>query len=164
MRTTLFAKVAVASLIVALPVAYFALRPTGAGSIGYTAKQADREYALEAAGLSLAPGWRWPRAPIAAKAPDGGEMMYERGFGTQAADHYWYCSWASRAIDRRQAPSLRRRALTRATSLKKTYYFTRALAPDARSFVRAFLARAEQGHLSGLRRDVKLNCPRSSGD
>lgn len=90
-------------------------------------------------------------------------MMYERGFGRQAADHYWYCSWAARAVDQRVGTSARRQAVATAASLRKTYYFTTALAPDSRPFVDDLLERAQHGDLSGLRRDVTLNCPRTPG-
>jgi hypothetical protein len=162
-KPSLLAKIALAGVVVAVPLAYFAMRPHAARLTGYAPKQTTLEYRGEAAKLTLAPGWRWPSNPIASKAPDHRGMMYERGFGIQAADHYWYCSWASRAVDMRLAPSVRRRAVTVAVSLEDTYYFKRALAPDSRPFVSAFLARAKKGQLAGLKRDVVLNCPRTSG-
>jgi hypothetical protein len=162
-RRSLLAKLTIGIVIVAVPAGYFAMRPNAARFVAYTPKQTTLEYAREAAKLRLAPGWRWPSAPVASKAPDGRGMMYERGFGIQAADHYWYCSWASRAIETHLPASVRSRSITMAASLESTYYFKRALAPDSRPYVSAFLARAEHGDLAGLRRDVALNCPRAPG-
>jgi hypothetical protein len=90
-------------------------------------------------------------------------MMYERGFGAQAADHYWYCSWASRAVDPKVTRAARRNAVKMAVSLRDTYYFKKALAPESRPFVDNLLTRAEHGDLNGLKHDVILNCPRNRG-
>lgn len=148
-------------LIVAAPAAYLATRSSGETTrfVANTPKQARAEYRAEAASLTLAPGWRWPATPIPSTAPDGRGMMYEVGFGRQAADRYWYCSWATRAVDARVGPSARRQAVATAVSLRDTYYFKKALAPESRPFVDDLLARAQRGDLSGLRRDVRLNCP-----
>ncbi|HET6915264.1 MAG TPA: hypothetical protein VJP41_00615 [Gaiellaceae bacterium] len=157
-------KVGAIAVVSAVPAAVYTATRTNAGRfVAYTPKETTREYRAEAASLTLAPGWRWPSVPIASKGPDGRGMMYQRGFGTQAADHYWYCSWASRALDTHIKAAARRRAITMAASLRGTYYFKTALAPDSRPFVDNFLTRAERGHLAGLRRDVALNCPRSHG-
>lgn len=164
MRVSPIIKIAAVVLILAALAGYLATRSRGTSKfVAYTPKRATAEYRTEAAALTLAPGWRWPAAPLAKTGPDGRGMMYERGFGKQAADHYWYCSWASRALDEQVAPTDRAQALTTAVGLRKTFYFTTGLAPASRPFVDGFLTRAEHGDLSGLRRDVRLNCPKSVG-
>ena len=160
---SLLVKIAICAVIVAIPAGYLVTRPHAARLTGYTPKQTTLEYRKEAATLTLAHGWRWPMTPIASKGPDGGGMMYERGFGTQAADHYWYCSWASRAIDPHTEAASRQNAVKIAVSLRDTYYFKKALAPESRPFVDNLLSRAEHGELAGLERDVALNCPRTPG-
>ena len=164
MSRSLFIKFAACAVVLAVPAVYLATRSTAGRFVAHTPKQTTAEYQAEAAKLTLAPGWRWPSAPIASKAPDGRGMMYQQGFGTQAADHYWYCSWASRAFDTQIAAAARRQAIARAASVRNTYYFKSALAPDSRPFMDNFLTRAEAGHLAGLRRDVALNCPRSHSE
>jgi hypothetical protein len=152
-------------LIVAAPAAYLATRGSSETKRVVYAPEpiAAAAFRAEAAALTLAPGWRWPAVPIRRTAPDGRQMMYERGFGTQAADHYWYCSWAAHALDPRVRASARREAVATAASLRNTYYFTTALAPESRPLVEDLLSRAAHGDLRALRRDVELNCPRAPG-
>jgi hypothetical protein len=151
-------------LIVAAPAAYLATRGSSETTfVAYAPERTAAEFREEAAGLTLAPGWRWPAVPIPRTAPDGRRMMYERGFGTQAADRHWYCSWAAHALDPGVGASARRQAVANAASLRKTYYFTTALAPESRPLVEDLLSRAVHGDFRGLRRDVELNCPRAPG-
>lgn len=163
MSRSLLIKIAVCAVIVAIPAGYLVMRPHASGLTAYTPKRTTRDYRAEAASLTLAPGWRWPQTPIANKGPDGRGMMYERGFGQQAADHYWYCSWASRAVDPKTGTAARQNAVNTAISLRDTYYYKKALAPESRPFVDNLLTRAEHGNLSGLKRDVILNCPGNPG-
>jgi hypothetical protein len=117
------------------------------------------EFRAEAAGLELAPGWTWPAQPVAAVADDGRGIMYEKGWGRQAADYYWYCSWASRTLDPRLAEAERRAALGHVLEVRTTYYFKTALAPVSRPAFEEILMSAEQGDVRKLRRDYELNCP-----
>ncbi len=121
-----------------------------------TAVEATEEFRSEAAGLTLAPGFEWPAQPIAATAPDGAGMVYEKGFGRQAANHFWYCTWARTALTSEGAA--RNAALAQAVQIKDTYYYTTALAFESRPFFDRVLANAELGDLSGLSNDVNLNC------
>jgi hypothetical protein len=122
-------------------------------------KQTTREYRTEAASLSLAPGWTWPKAPVQSVGPDGRGRVYEAGWGMQAADYFWYCSWASRVIDQGISASDRSKALKQVLSIREKYFFTTALAPNSRPVFDQLLINAELGDGSGLRRDYELNCP-----
>jgi hypothetical protein len=164
-RVSRIAKIAAAVLLLAALTGYLASRSRGnLKFVSYTPIRATIEFRAEATSLRLAPGWSWPATPLAKTAPDGRGMMYERGFGKQAADHYWYCSWATRALDTRITPADRAQSVETAVGLRKTFYFTNALAPESRPFVDDFLTRAQQGDLSRLARDVKLNCPKMPGE
>ncbi len=121
-----------------------------------TAAETADEYRAEAAGLDLAPGFGWPATPILGTAPDGAAMVYEPGFGRQAANHYWYCTWARTAVTADAAQ--RDVALAEAMKIKDMYYYTDALAFESRPFFDQVLASAELGDLSGLSNDVNLNC------
>ena len=133
--------------------------------VALSARETLQEYRAEAATLTLAPGWTWPVAPIEDRAADGETIIYEPGFGRQAADFYWYCSWASRAIDRRLTASARTEAVDRVVSIRDKYYYTTSLAPESRPAFDELLANAERGRMTGLRRDYAVNClaPTASG-
>ncbi len=134
----------------------------GAQPDALTPHQATAEYRAEAAHLTLAPHWRWPATPIESTSPDGSGNVFQPGFGKQAADHYWYCSWSHRAVDPAVTPRQRGAALRQAVRLRTTYYFTEALAEDSRPIMQNTLDTAKLGDLSLLLRDVRLNCPAAS--
>lgn len=130
------------------------------GPAALTPAQAAAEYRAEAAGLTLAPTWRWPASPIGETGPDGAGVVYEPGYGRQSADYYWFCSWASRVVAGRVTEAQRRQALDRLVGIRGTYYYTNALDPESKPFFDQVLTSATLGDLSALRRDVQLNCPR----
>ena len=118
------------------------------------------EYFAEARRLRLAVGWTWPLDPIQA-VRDGQPVYYQTGFGTQAADSYWYCSWAATALqDSRHEPS-ERRAVAQLQRIRRLYYFTRSLDKNGRTLLSQELVTATRGNLKLLQRDVTLNCPHS---
>lgn len=163
MRKSVVGKLVPVLLIAAAITAYFGVRYVTASS-GLTAlspKETTREYRAEAASLRLAPGWTWPARPIRSVAFDGRGIMYEKGYGTQAADYYWYCSWAGRALDQAVGSSARREAVAEALRIRDKYYFETALAPVSRPAFDAVLDSAAAGDLRGLRRDYQLNCPKA---
>lgn len=129
------------------------------GPAALTPQQATDEYRSEAATLALAPKWSWPEQPIEAVAPDGSGMVYQPGFGKQAADNYWYCSWASHALAARPDSKQRTAAITELGRMRSMYYYTTALDPESRPALDQVLKTAALGDMSALRRDVKLNCP-----
>jgi hypothetical protein len=88
-------------------------------------------------------------------------MRYQRGWGTQAADFYWYCSWTSRVLEPRVAASARRKALTQVLSIRKKYFFNTALAPNTKPVFDHVLTNAEHGDVRSLRRNYELNCPKA---
>jgi hypothetical protein len=121
-----------------------------------------REYRTEAASLRLAPGWKWPSAPVPSVASDGRGMRYQRGWGIQAADFYWYCSWSSRVLDPRVAASGRRKALAQVLSIRTKYFFKTALAPNTKPVFDQVLRKAARGDVRSLRRNYALNCPKQA--
>jgi len=123
-----------------------------------TADQTTAEYRAEAATLELAPGWTWPQQPIAAKAPDGVETVYEPGFGKQAADHYWYCSWSSRVLDPAVSESDRKTALDNIVKIKEKYYYLTALVDDSKPYMESVLSSSQLGDYAPLKNDFELNC------
>jgi len=167
LRVSLLVKLIVPLVIVAGLGGYFATKELWTGSassshprfIVLTLRGTAREYRTEAASLKLAPGWAWPSAPVPPRAPDGRRMQYEKGWGTQAADFYWYCSWSSRAINRRVSASDRQNALGHVLSIREKYFFT-ALAPNTKPVFDQVLELAAHGDVQALRRSYKLNCPR----
>ena len=126
-----------------------------------TTQQATQEYQSEARTLTLPAHASWPATPIAAKAPDGSGMIYEPGFGRQAADHDWYCSWARHTIS--SAPGRQRnKALSTLLTIRSRYYYTRALAADSKPAFDRVLDSASLGDMSALQTDVELNCATST--
>jgi hypothetical protein len=118
---------------------------------------ATREYRDEAAGLTLAPGWSWPEEPIPATY-QGSEVRYELGYGTQAADQFWFCTWAVRAVEARPASADRIDAVRRLQVFRDMYYF-KVLNEKSRPYVDQELRRALAGELDLVRTDVEANCP-----
>ena len=82
-------------------------------------------------------------------------------WGTQAADYYWYCSWASRVLDRNVGASERRAALEHVLDIRAKYFFKTALAPVSKPAFDQVLKSAATDDLRGLRRDYELNCPKA---
>jgi hypothetical protein len=168
LRVSLLVKLIVPLVIVAGLGGYFATKELWASSnssshprfIALSLRGTAREYRTEAASLRLAPGWTWPRAPVPPVAADGRPMRYEKGWGTQAADFYWYCSWSSRAIDSRVGASARQKALEHVLSIREKYFFKTALALNTKPVFDQMLKSAAHGDLQPLRRSYELNCPR----
>ena len=125
-----------------------------------TAAQTAAEYRTEAATLQLAPGWTWPAEPIAAKAPDGNDNVYEPGFGKQAADFYWYCSWSARILDPAVTETDRKVALDNVVKIKEKYYYLTALADDSKPLMDSVLNSTQLGDYAPLKNDFELNCGR----
>jgi hypothetical protein len=164
LRLSRLVKVIVPLIFVAALAGYFGERHFANRGGKFTAlslQGTTREYRAEAASLRLAPGWTWPRAPVRRTAGDGRGVRYERGWGTQAADYYWYCSWASRATNPRVDASERRSALEQVLAIRDKYFFKTALAPVSRPAFDHVLDQAVGGDVRGLRRDYELNCPKA---
>ena len=123
---------------------------------GLEASGAADQYRREQLVRPLAPGWRWPAPPFAA----GDETGYGPDAGTIAADDYWFCSWASRAVSRGLSAAARRAALGHVAEVRGTALF-RAYVPSDRAAFGAMVSRAVGGDLAGLRVHVRANCRRS---
>jgi hypothetical protein len=163
LRVSRLVKVIVPLIFVAGVAGYFGERHFADRGGKFTAlslQGTTREYRAEAASLRLAPGWTWPRAPVRRTAADGRRVRYERGWGTQAADYYWYCSWASRVLDRNIDASQRRDALERVLSIRDKYFYRTSLAPNSKPVFDDVLKKAAAGDVRALRKDYELNCPR----
>ena len=124
---------------------------------GHRSSDVAADYRAEQHVLSgLAPGWQWPaRLSFPSEAPDGSGIAYGRGFGAMAADSYWFCSWASRAVS---FPRDRGRALRRLAQIRGTPFFRESLAPEDRPRFLAILTSAGRGNLVPLRQHVTANC------
>jgi hypothetical protein len=122
-----------------------------------SADVATVEYRAEAAGLTLAPDWTWPQEPIP-PTYQGSEIRYEKGYGKQAADQYWFCSWAVRAVETRAATKEHAEAVQQLQTLPSKYYFE-VLNPHSRPYVLKELQTAREGNLDLVRKDIELNCP-----
>jgi hypothetical protein len=153
-------------VVVAGLAGYFGTRYVSARSggkhAGLSPRETTRDFRAEAASLRLAPGWRWPARPIRSTAIDGRGVKYEKGYGTQAADYYWYCSWGARLTDPKVTASARRIALENVLAIRDKYYYKTSLAAVSKPAFDRVLTSAEKGDLRGLRRDVQLNCPQPS--
>jgi hypothetical protein len=121
-----------------------------------SADVATVEYRAEAAVLTLAPGWSWPDKPIPSTY-QGDEVRYETGYGKQAADQYWFCSWAVRAVERPAGTKERAEAVRQLQTLTTKYYFA-VLNPQSRPYVLKELQTARAGDLALVQRDIEQNC------
>jgi hypothetical protein len=117
-----------------------------------------REYFTEAGRLRLAAGWSWPAHPVQS-IREGQPVFYQTGFGTQAADSYWYCSWAATALNDSHLKSNERAAVAQLQHIRQLYYFTHSLDRNGRVLLSHELVTAERGDLKLLQNDVTLNCP-----
>lgn len=146
-------------LFVAIPIAYYATKYDGRPT-ALSAEQTMVEYRTEAASLTLAPGWKWPDSPVPSHM-DGDDIMYERGWGKQAADNYWFCSWASRAVNPQVPEAERQQALENVLSIRTKYMYT-IIAANSKPAFDQMLRNAADGNMDDLRRDYELNCPKGS--
>lgn len=160
MRTARIARMAAVAAVVATLAGCSSEEPAGPAAL--TAEQTTAEYRAEAADLKLAPGWSWPEEPIEAKAADGLGIVYEPGFGKQAADSHWFCSWADRVLDGSVPPAQREQAKKELPKIRDLNYYTDALAPESRPFFDNILESTELGDLGPLRTEFELNCPKDS--
>jgi len=117
---------------------------------------AETEYAREAAALQLPPRQAWPKHPLLA-TQSGTPEWYQIGYARQAADRYWFCSWASVAVHTADTVA-RQDAVTRLQAMLQLYYYTVALDGPSRPQLVTELATAQRGDLSMLSTDLKLNC------
>jgi hypothetical protein len=135
--------------------------PLRSGKHYVSPMQATNEYFEETSRLTLAPGWKWPARPIGGVMPNGDRVMYEQGYGRQAADRFWFCSWAATATAARPDSARRHRALLRAFGIRKLYYYTTSLQGISKAYFKRELTAARRGRLSVLKKDVALNCRRA---
>ena len=117
---------------------------------------ADREYSREAATLELPPAHAWPQDPLP-KSDSGSPAWYEIGYARQAADRYWFCSWAAMAVNASDVRA-RREAVEALQGILRLYYYTNALDAHSRPQLAKEVTSAQKGDLTALRTDVQLNC------
>lgn len=133
-----------------------------AGATYMPASHAETEYAQESATLHLPPAHTWPAHSIAATHPaTAGESAapewYQVGYGRQAADRYWFCSWASTALTAADTES-RTDAVIILGGIFALSYYTDTLDPPSRTLLRQEVTNAQHGNLTALRTDVQRNC------
>lgn len=133
------------------------------GPPALSAADAEAEYRTEAATLTLAPGWSWPEEPVQATASDGLAMVYEPGYGKQAADYHWFCSWSDRTLDGTLPKAQRDKAAKQLPGIRRLYYYTDALPVESRPFIDEVLRSVALGDLARLQNDFRLNCPTRAG-
>ncbi|MCW2791127.1 MAG: hypothetical protein JWO76_225 [Nocardioides sp.] len=130
------------------------------GAEAVTPASAVREYHAEQVHLELAPRWAWPEhVAFATSGPDGAPMLYQRGYGTTQADHYWYCSWESRMVRSDLGASSRARATEQLRAVRSTHLYVEDVIAVDRPYFNRVLDTALAGDLRLMRRDVRLNCP-----
>lgn len=117
---------------------------------------AELEYSLEATTLRLPAGHAWPQHPMA-KSPSGTPEWYQLGYAKQAADRFWFCSWAAVAASTTDAKA-RHDAVLRLQGITKLYYYTNALDGPSRPLLLNELKAALRGDLGAVRNDLKQNC------
>lgn len=117
---------------------------------------AELEYALEASTLKLPTGHSWPQHPMA-KTLSGTPEWYQLGYARQAADRFWFCSWASVAVKTTDRKA-RHDAVLRLQEITKLYYYTNALDEPSQPLLLDELKTALRGDLSAVANDVEQNC------
>jgi hypothetical protein len=117
---------------------------------------AELEYALEASTLTLPVNHTWPQHPMA-KSASGTAEWYQLGYARQAADRFWFCSWASVAVSTTE-PKARHNAVLRLQGITKLYYYTNALDAPSQPLLVSELATALRGDLSAVQNDLDQNC------
>jgi hypothetical protein len=117
---------------------------------------AELEYALEASTLQLPAAHTWPQHPMP-KPASGTPEWYQLGYAKQAADRFWFCSWAAVATSTTD-PKTRHDAVLRLQDITKLYYYTHALDAPSQPLLLNELKAALRGDLSAVRTDLKQNC------
>lgn len=117
---------------------------------------AEQEYRKEAASLRLPPAHSWPQHPMLASEA-GTPEWYQIGYARQAADRFWFCSWAAVATDTADT-AVRHDAVQTLQGMLGLYYYTVALDPPSRPLLVTELATAQRGNLAALRNDLQRNC------
>jgi hypothetical protein len=117
---------------------------------------AETEYSREAASLQLPARQAWPKHPFLASEA-GTPEWYQIGYARQAADRFWFCSWASVAVHTADTAA-RQDAVNRLQEMKQLYYYTEALDGPSRPQLATELATAQRGDLAMLSNDLTLNC------
>jgi len=117
------------------------------------------EIKAESKTLQLAPGWTWPADEMPqSKGPDGRSVVYQVGYGTTWADHYWYCSWEWRLVKGGLTPTERDQTVAMlATVRSKEYYIVAVDEIDKVKFDKE-LNDAIHGSLKTMQADVAVNC------
>jgi hypothetical protein len=150
----------IASCLVGIvaPIGYFATKYHTTPN-GLTPQQTVAEYRREEASLTLAPQWKWPVAPVPSHMPNGQRIIYQQGWGRQAADLYWFCSWSSVTVNPKAPETLRQQALQHVLSMRTKYFYMYSLAAVSKPGFDDVLNRAAKGDLTELRRFYEANCP-----
>lgn len=134
------------------------LRPRVINGVLYLpAAMTTREYFAESRDLALSPGAAWPAHPIEyvrGHVP----MFYEKGFGRQSADFYWFCSWARSAVNARDA-AIRDQAMLIMPEIMRLPYYTSTLPKVGRIMLQKAISTAERGSMSKLVTEIDTNCP-----
>ncbi|MFT4011506.1 MAG: hypothetical protein QM655_15835 [Nocardioidaceae bacterium] len=117
------------------------------------------EYQAEEKTLTLAPGTGWPASvAFATTGPDGRGMLYQIGYGTSRADHYWYCSWESALIQAEPSSDAAGVARRQLVTIRDKHMYQADVIPPDRPYFNKVLNTALEGNLRLMKRDVRLNC------
>lgn len=160
MHVTFSGAAVAAVLVVAATAVVGCSADSSAGTRANSPSAAADEYRSEQPALTLAPGWDWPKSVEYPKTgPDGAGMVYQSGYGTTQADHYWYCSWERHLVEGEPSGSRRAETLQELESVRETHMYIHDIIDIDRPMFNEILDGALQGNLELMRRDVRLNCP-----
>jgi len=127
---------------------------------GESAAQASAEFRTEAHRLSLPSGDTWPLVPEKSTAADGRPQRYEAGVGTEDADFWWLCSWATYLSVQVEGSAPAAKAAVQMQRLRTLYlYTTGADVPTRQHFdsvLNSVVGGAESTQLRAL---VQDGCP-----
>ncbi|MDR1448054.1 MAG: hypothetical protein LBI63_03715 [Candidatus Ancillula sp.] len=135
------------------------------GQVGLTPEKSREEYKKEAESLELPAGFSWPDASkkIPEKFDDGKGIYYGIGNGTEEADHVYFCSWAKVYL-KSTDETLKQKALSSIDFWKTLPEYTTFYDENTRKIADKEINDAKLGDLTGLQRDISLNCDSSDAN
>lgn len=158
-------RAAVAGAVLTLAAAVSACSSTssGGGQAAISPSTAASEFLAEESHVHLAPGWTWPsKVAFPDAGPDGKPMLYQFGYGTTQADHYWYCSWEETLVAPKISKASALAARHRLAEVRQTHMYIADVLPVDRPYFNKVLDTALRGDTRLMQRDVGLNCAKGS--
>lgn len=114
----------------------------------------DAEFQKAKQDLQLPTGVTWP-----ARANDVPETIYEKNYGVTEAQLFWLCAWEKDLVAASSRdPARYEAALRQLDHLENTWLYQHGVEPSLRQLLADSIERAEQGDVSLIQQDVKVNC------